>query len=535
MTDHQVTIDSSQALSRINFSTCFNVAVPFIDRHLQEGRGDKVAIYTSSGAEISYAHLAEQVARCGNALLDLGTVPGQRVAMIVKDCPEFFFCFWGAIKAGLVPVPLNTLLRAEDFAFMLADSSCSTLVYSPEYRDEVERALDQMDTPPAHVSCVDDEANSLTVLLAAASPLLAPAATTADDDCFWLYTSGSTGRPKGAVHRHRDMVVTGQHCGVETLGLGEQDICFSAAKLFFAYGLGNAMSFPLWVGGSTVLYDGFPTPESTFDIIGRFKPTVYFGVPTLYAAQLQALTSQSPDLSSLSYCISAGEALPSDIFQRWQQRTDLTILDGIGSTEALHVFISNRLDDVKIGTSGRPVPGYEAKIVGETGAEVAPNETGQLLIRGDSTARCYWNRPEKTAETMVRGWLKTGDTYFEDDEGYYHYCGRDDDMLKVGGIWCSPFEIEERLIEHPDVLEAAVVAQRDEADLVKPAAYIVLADGAAAGVEFEQELRGHCKQGLAHYKYPRWFHFVDELPKTATGKIQRFKLRVSAAHVPAAQ
>jgi benzoate-CoA ligase family protein len=321
------------------------------------------------------------------------------------------------------------------------------------------------------------------------------------------------------------MVVTSQRCGVETLCIEEQDICFSASKLFFAYGLGNGMSFPLWVGGSTVLYDGPPTPDSTFEMIERCKPTVYFGVPTLYAAQLQALISQFPDLSSVRFCVSAGEALPPDIFQRWRQQTDLTILDGIGSTETLHMFICNRLDDVRAGSSGRPVPGCEAKIVDETGAEVATNEVGQLLIRGDSTARCYWNRPEKTAETMVRGWLKTGDTYIKDDEGYYHYCGRDDDMLKVGGIWCSPFEIEGRLIEHPAVLEVAVVAQRDEANLVKPAAHIVLTDGARGGVDFEQELREHCKQGLAPYKYPRWFYFVDDLPKTATGKIQRFKLR----------
>jgi len=532
MTDHQVTIDCSQVPSRINFSDRFNVAVPFIDRHLQEGRGNKIAIYTSDGTEVSYANLAEQVNRCGNALLDLGMVPGERIVMIVKDCPEFFFCFWGAVKAGLVPVPLNTLLRAEDFAFMLADSGCSTLVYSPEYVDEVRCALELMDTRPAHVLCVDDGAGSLLNLLDQASPALAPADAASDDDCFWLYTSGSTGRPKGAVHRHRDLVVTSQCCGVETLGLGEQDICFSAAKLFFAYGLGNSMSFPLWTGGSAVLFDGFPTPESTFDIIGRFNPSIFFGVPTLYAAQLQALTSQPSDLSSLRFCVSAGEALPADIFQRWRQQTDLTILDGIGSTEALHIFISNRLDDFKIGSSGRPVPGYEAKIVDEKGARVAPNESGQLLIRGGSTARCYWNRPEKTAETMVGGWLKTGDTYFEDDEGYYHYCGRDDDMLKVGGIWCSPFEIEGRLIEHPAVLEVAVVAQKDEADLVKPAAYIVLAEGATVGGEFEMELREHCKLGLAHYKYPRWFYFVDELPKTATGKIQRFKLRDPAPSNP---
>ncbi|MBT4522252.1 MAG: benzoate-CoA ligase family protein [Halieaceae bacterium] len=525
MTDNAIELDSSESPPGIRFSSRFNVAAPFIDRHLREGRGDKVVIYTSDGGQVTYAELAEQVNRCGNGLLGLGLTAGQRIVMIVKDCPAFFYCFWGAIKAGLVPVPLNTLLRADDFAFMLADSGGSALVYSPEYSTEVEAALKKMDDPPVHLLCVDGAEGSLEHLLSGASPMLSPADTAADDDCFWLYTSGSTGMPKGAIHRHRDMVVASQRCGVETLDIGECDLCFSAAKLFFAYGLGNGMTFPLWVGGSVVLYDGRPDPESTFEMIERFEPTVYFGVPTLYAAQLQALEQRRPNLSSLRYCVSAGEALPANILERWRQQTKLTVVDGIGSTEALHLFISNRPGDVKAGTSGRPVPGYEAKIVDEGGAEVADNESGQLLIRGDSTAYCYWNRPQKTAETMMDGWLKTGDTYFRDDDGYYHYCGRDDDMLKVGGIWCSPFEIEARLIEHPVVLEAAVVAQKDDAELVKPAAYIVLTDDAAPGSDVEQQLREHCKTGLAPYKYPRWIYFVNELPKTATGKIQRFKLR----------
>lgn len=511
--------------SRFDFSTPFNVAVPFIDRHLIEGRGDKVAIYTNRGEKVTYARLAEYVNRCGNALLELGVKPGERVIMIVKDCPEFFYCFWGAIKAGIIPVPINTLLRAEDYAFIIADSECSALVYSLEYSAEVEVAIEQLDNPPEHCLCVEGNGDSLLAGIFNAATSLAPADTAAEDDCFWLYTSGSTGRPKGAVHLHRDMVVASQRYGVETLGVDTEDICFSAAKLFFAYGLGNGMTFPLWVGASVVLYGGRPTPDSTFAVIERFKPTIYFGVPTLYAMQLQALSLQSQNLSSLRVCISAGEALPAELFHRWQEQTGLTILDGIGSTEALHIFISNRMGDIKPGSSGRLVPGYQAKIVDEKGSEVPANTSGQLLIKGDSTARCYWNRPEKTAEVMVDGWLNTGDTYFQDSDGYYHYCGRNDDMLKVGGIWCSPFEIEARLIEHPDVLEAAVVAHADSAGLIKPAAHIVLKNPKLASESLEEELRNHCKKGLAHYKYPRWFHFVEELPKTATGKIQRFKLR----------
>ncbi len=525
MKDHHVTVDDRHVPSLISFSSNFNAVVPFVDRHLCEGRGDKVAIYASDGAQITYAQLAEQVNRCGNALIDMGIVPGERLAMVVEDCPEFFYCFWGAIKVGIIPVPLNTLLRAKDFAFMLADSYASALIYSSQYAVEVECAVEQMDIPPTRVLCVEGRENCLLEQIENASSSLLPVDSSADDDCFWLYTSGSTGRPKGAIHRHRDLLVVSQRCGVETLGIGEDDRCFSASKLFFAYGLGNGMLFPLWVGGSAILYNGSPTPDSTFATIEQFKPTVYYGVPSLYAVQLQALESKRPNFFSLRFCVSAGEALPADIFHRWHRQTGLTIIEGIGSTETLHMFICNMLDDARPGSSGKPIGGYKAKIIDDSGSEVLPNTTGQLLIRGDSTARCYWNRPEKTAETMVRGWLKTGDTYFEDEEGYYHYCGRDDDMLKVGGIWVSPIEIEARLIEHPAVLEVAVVGQEDDATLIKPAAYIVLADKQGSGASLESELREYCKNSMAHYKYPRWFYFVDDLPKTATGKIQRFKLR----------
>ncbi|MBM3569584.1 MAG: benzoate-CoA ligase family protein, partial [Alphaproteobacteria bacterium] len=332
----------------------------------------------------------------------------------------------------------------------------------------------------------------------------------------------------GAIHRHRDMVATSQHYGVETLGVRADDICFSAAKLFFAYGLGNAMTFPLWSGATAVLSDQRPTPDSTFAAIERFRPTLYFGVPTLYAAQLQALEAGKRDLSSVRWCVSAGEALPAGIFRRWRELTGLTILDGIGSTEALHIFVSNRPEDSAAGTSGRPVPGYRARIVDEAGSDVKPGEVGRLWIAGDSTARAYWNNPERTASTMRGdGWLDTGDSYSQDPDGRYVYGGRSDDMMKVGGIWCSPFEIEAKLIEHPKVLEAGVVGRSDPDGLVKPEAWIVLKQGAAGDKALEADILAHVKQGLAPYKYPRWINFVAELPKTATGKIQRFKLRAS--------
>jgi benzoate-CoA ligase family protein len=309
------------------------------------------------------------------------------------------------------------------------------------------------------------------------------------------------------------------------LGVAETDISFSAAKLFFAYGLGNGMTFPLWTGSTAVLDDRRPTPDTTFEMIERFKPTLYYGVPALYAAQLVALEKGKRDLSSLRACVSAGEALPAEIFRRWRDKTGTLILDGIGSTEALHIFVGNRLDDLKPGTSGKPVPGYMARILDELGKPVAPGERGRLWIKGESTAKYYWNKPEKTAETMVEDWLNTGDTYRQDDEGYYIYDGRSDDMLKVGGIWCSPVEIENCLIGHSAVLEAAIVGHADENELTKPKAFVVLKEVGGGNAALTEELMTLCKNTLAPYKYPRWVEYVPELPKTATGKIQRFKLR----------
>lgn len=521
-----LTVDGSESPARITFGSGFNVAVPFIDRHLAEGRGAKVALRSLAG-EVTYAELAERVNRCGNALLALGVKRGERVVMVVKDCPEFFYLFWGAIKAGILPVPLNTLLRADDYRYIVEDSGCAAVVWSPEFAGEVRPALAAVRKPPAVALPVEGEGPNLRALLAEASPRLDAVPSAATAAAFWLYSSGSTGRPKGAVHRQRDMVVTSQLYGADVLGVREDDVCFSAAKLFFAYGLGNGMTFPLWAGATAVLLEARPTPQSTFDTIERFRPTIYFGVPTLYAAQLQALDAAPRDLSPVRVCVSAGEALPADIFRRWKEKTGLVILDGIGSTEALHIFISNRLDDLRPGTSGRVVPGYEARIVAEGGGgEVPPGESGRLQIKGLSTAAYYWNNPEKTAATMLGGdWLDTGDTYLRDADGYYQYCGRSDDMLKVGGIWCSPIEIEARLVGHPRVLEAAVIGVPDSAGLVKPEAFVVLRTDAVASEALADELMVHCKSHLAPYKFPRRIHFVPELPKTATGKIQRFRLR----------
>ena len=524
MHDHTVAVDATQTPTALAFSGIFNVAVPFIDRHLAEGRGDKVAI-RDAGGEVTYAALAANVNRAGNALSGLGLAAGDRVLMVVKDCPMFFYLFWGAIKAGFVPVPLNTLLRSPDYRFVIENARAACIVWSPEFAGECEPALAEASHRPAHALPAEGGGSSFAARLAAAPDALEPAPTAADDPAFWLYTSGSTGTPKGGVHRHRDMVVTSQCYAVDTLGVGADDIHFSAAKLFFAYGLGNAMTFPLWTGGTAVLLGTRPTPETTFATIEAFRPTVYYGVPTLYAAQLQAFERESPDLTGVRLCVSAGEPLPAALCERWRAATGLDIVDGIGTTESLHIFISNRPGAVVPGTSGTPVPGYEVRLVDDDGRDVAPGETGNLLIRGRSLIAAYWADPARTAAAFDGAWMRTGDTYYVDEAGCYVCCGRSDDMLKVGGIWVSPVEIEARLIAHPAVMEAAVVGRADDDGLIKPEAWIVLAAGHAASEELGAMLVAHCKEALARYKYPRWLRYVDALPRTATGKIQRYKLR----------
>jgi benzoate-CoA ligase family protein len=522
MQDNSVAVEPGPAGSRLRFAPRFNVAAAFIDRHLAEGRGAKIAIRTAA-EEVSYAALAERVARCGNALLGLGIPRGGRLLMVVLDGPAFFYLFWGAIKAGIVPAPLNTLLRAADYAYLIEDSACAGIAFSPELAAEIEPALDQARHRPPVALRTAGEGLALPAVMGEAASVLEPAAAKSEDDCYWLYSSGSTGRPKGAVHSHRTLALTSQHYAVETLGAVADDVFFSAAKLFFSYGLGNAMSFPLWTGGTSVLTPDRPTAESAFAAIERFRPTLFFGVPTLFARQIAELPQRRPDLSSVRCCVSAGEALPAHILETWRQLTGIEILDGIGSTEAGHVYIANRPGDVTPGTSGRPVSGYELKVVDDEGAELPRGAPGRLLLRGESIAKYYWRNPKPT---VVDGWFDTGDIYRVNADGTYSYSGRGGDMLKVGGIWCSPIEIEAALIEHPEVLEAAVVGREDADGLVKPEAWIVRKRSEREipnGIE--ADLVRHCKARLAPYKYPRWVRFVPELPKTATGKIQRFVLR----------
>lgn len=523
--DHNtVDVDTTTQPATLTFADPFNAAVAFIDRHVADGRSDRVAIRDGDG-DTTYGELLEQVNRAGNALIDLGLHPGDRVVMVIKDCPAFFFVFWGAIKAGFVPVPINTLLRSNDFKYMIEDSEAACVLWSREFGAEVEAALGALSLPLPCQMPVDGAGDTFAALAAAADPDLSPAPAAADSDCFWLYTSGSTGPPKGVVHAHRDMVITSQCYGVDVLGITADDVHLSAAKLFFAYGLGNAMTFPLWTGGQSVLFAGRPAPTNMFEHIEHFRPTIYYAVPTMFAQQLNTLNEISPNLSSLRACVSAGEPLPGKILEGWRERTGLAILDGIGTTEILHIFIANRDSDVRPGISGKLVPGYEARILDDHGSEVPDGAIGHLWVRGGSVMSRYWKQPKHTAQALSGGWIRTGDSYSRDAEGYFTCHGRSDDMLKVGGIWVSPVEIEARLVAHHAVLEAAVVGRADDDGLVKPEAFVVLKDPAAQPAALAEELKAFCQEGLARYKYPRWVAFVDDLPKTATGKIQRFRLR----------
>jgi benzoate-CoA ligase family protein len=520
--EHTVFLEPGDPFPVLRYPPVFNVSVPFIDRHVGAGRGGRIAL-RGARAEVSYGELAANVARCGNALRSIGLQRGARLLMVVRDTPQFFYVFWGAIKAGIVPVAVNTLLRADDYRYLAEDSGCAAIVYSPELAGEVPSGAADLRLAgrPLPVLSTDEIDRTMQSM----PSTLAPAPTRPDEDCFWLYSSGSTGKPKGVVHVHRDMVVTSERYAVETLGLRGDDVVFCASKLFFSYGFGGGMTFPLWVGATIVLCEERPSAEMALDMIERHRPTVFFGVPTLYGQMLHALEDRPRDLRSVRRAASAGEALPAAIFHKFREKTGISILDGIGSTEVLHIFISNRHDDIRPGTSGRLVPGYEVKIVDNEGNTVPPGEVGTLMVKGDSNARCYWNNPEKTAATMRGEWLNTGDMYSVDADGYYVNAGRGDDMFKVGAMWCSPLEIEGRLLQHPKVREAAVIGKTDADGMMKPAAFVVLRNAADANEAAAEELRQFCKSGLAGYKYPRWFTFVTELPKTVTGKIQRFKLR----------
>jgi benzoate-CoA ligase len=512
----------------------YNFAADVLARNLNAGRASKAAFVDPRGSW-TYGQLADRVARFACALRALGIRREERVLICLLDTVDWPTAFLGCLKAGVVAVPVNTLMTEDDYRFMLDDSRARMLVVSAALYPRFQKLIGEA-AELEHVVVSGDDARGhkrFETLLEGAMPDATTAATVRDDIAFWLYTSGSTGKPKGAVHVHADLRLTNDLYGAPVLGITDKDVCYSVAKLFFAYGLGNALTFPMSAGATTVLLPDRPTPEGVAALLCKHPVSVFYAVPTFYAAFLASPAAPQRAALKLRCCVSAGEALPEDVGRRWRERYGVDILDGIGSTEMLHIFLSNRAGAVKYGTSGKPLAGYDLKIVNDDGTPVRKGEMGELLVRGPTSAIMYWNNREQSRTTFLGDWTRSGDKYLEDEDGYYVYCGRRDDMLKVSGLYVSPFEVEGALLTHPDVLEAAVVAWPDADALIKPKAFVVLKDAGKAGDAKSRDLMSralqeHVKAKLAPYKYPRWIEFRADLPKTATGKIQRFKLRAEA-------
>ena len=513
----------------------YNFSADILDRNLKAGRADRPAFIDPRGTW-TYGQLADRVARFAASLRVLGVRREERVLIALLDTIDWPTAFLGCLKAGVVAVPVNTLMTEDDYRFMLADSRARVLVVSEALYPRFQKLIGQSDDLE-HVVVSGDNAQGhkrFEDLIDGSMPEAQTAPTVRDDIAFWLYTSGSTGKPKGAVHVHADLKLTDDLYGGPYLNITEKDVCYSVAKLFFAYGLGNALTFPMSAGACTVLLPDRPTPDGVAALLRRHPVTVFYAVPTFYAAFLASPAAPQRAEMKFRCCVSAGEALPEDVGKRWLDRYGVDILDGIGSTEMLHIFLSNKVGAVKYGTTGKPIPGYAVKLVDDNGATVKKGEMGELLVSGPSSAVMYWNNREQSRHTFMGEWTRSGDKYVEDEDGYFVYCGRRDDMLKVSGMYVSPFEVEGVLSTHPDVLETAVVAWLDGDGLVKPKAFVVLKDqtkvgDAAARDAMSRTLQDHVKSKLAPYKYPRWIEFRADLPKTATGKIQRFKLRGEGA------
>jgi benzoate-CoA ligase family protein len=508
---------------RLNAST-------LLDAQLEAGRGDKPALLTADRA-VTYGELAGLTAAVASYLSELGVEREQRVLLILDDSPAFPAVFLGAMRIGAVPVPVNPMDRVDNYAYYLDDSYAKVLFVEGSLLEALSPLIAAR--PELHVVVVDGDADRFagfdSVIAGSRAELSPPLDTHREDMAFWLYSSGSTGRPKGVVHAHRDIGVTVDQYARNVLRVCAEDVCYSTTKLFHAYGLGNSLTFPLSVGACATLVKGRSTPDRIFSTVGRVHPTLFFSVPALYAAMVRAPGVSEVDFSSVRACVSAAEALPAAVLARWQAVTGVSILDGIGSTEMLHIYCSNTLSDLAPGTSGRPVPGYELRLVDERGLEVAAGEAGDLMVRGESCAAYYWHQREKTRFSMRGEWFHTGDRYLVDGDGHYVYQGRSDDMIKVGGLWVSPADVEGCLVRHAEVSEAAVIGVQVE-DVSRIKAFVICASGVPADPEaLAGELRVWCKGNLRRYEYPHVVEFVEDLPRTPTGKVQRYKLREAEA------
>jgi benzoate-CoA ligase len=505
----------------------FNITTLLLDVHLDAGRGDRPAYHTAGGIT-SYRELAGLAARVGHTLRDLGVEMEQRVIILLPDSVEFVASFLGAVRIGAVPVPVSTLASTPDYAYVFRDARPKALIAAAECLPPLRPFWHELVCPPATLVVGEPgDFHSFAAEVVRRSDKLPVPQTHRDDQCYWLYSSGTTGKPKGVVHLQHDMAYCIPSYAEEVLRLSPEDRGLSVARLFFSYGLVNSLFNPLMTGSSAVLFPERPEPARVLDLIARYRPTLFYSVPTSYAALLRQLEAAPRDLPGVRLCLSAGETLPAPIFERWRERTGLEILDFIGSTEAGYAYLSNWPGQVRPGSTGRLLPWWGARLVGDGGDAVPTGEVGELWIKGDSVAAGYWNQHERTKAAFVGEWFRTGDKFTCDADGFYTYIGRSDDLLRVGAMWVAPVEVEAALLAHPGVAEAAVVGQNDEHGLQKPKAFVVLRDGSGGGQALVQELQQFVKDRLTGFKYPRWIEFVPDLPKTATGKVQRFKLRAS--------